>query len=541
MKLKGILSAALSVLMICTATGTAAMAAEAAPDTQSDSSEVAGVQQKLQVTEMQLTDSGYITGAPLDSDGNVEEAQAVRLNLSDDTVYLDTQTGAAADPADIKTGDTIYAYYSAAMTRSIPPQAACYAVLVNLDDQSAPAHFLTAGEITDNPDGSVKVLTQDGSMLVTVGKDAPIAKYADPASVTNADIKTGTRFFAWYDFYATSYPGQAGAVKVVLLPGTADAFQYGEPYPYRLSMPAVITEVRVATYEGDILLVPSVTVQTDEGKTMTVNLGETTWFVDGKTGSVSRWTDVNEQKKVLQKGAGCTVYYNQTESGSEPAQVTAEAFILNADSETATAAPHLLTAESVTQNADGSVTLLSNNGTTQVAAAADMPFSSAVTDKAVQNTDIRMGSELIAWYASGEETDAGQVRATKAVLLPNRDRALTIIAYGDTAIGTAKVENGVVMVPLRLVAETLGFTVTWDGQEECVHLTNGTVQTTVRLGEDGYYKATAIPGAVGLTAMFSLGAPSYETDGTTWAPAELLNLLLGKQVIRLHDSVLYIS
>ena len=59
--------------------------------------------------------------------------------------------------------------------------------------------------------------------------------------------------------------------------------------------------------------------------------------------------------------------------------------------------------------------------------------------------------------------------------------------------------NGVAMVPLRLTAELCGFTVKWNARDRAVHLTNGTVQTTVTIGRDAYFRATALPDADGMS------------------------------------------
>ncbi|WP_268875376.1 copper amine oxidase N-terminal domain-containing protein [Intestinibacillus massiliensis] len=115
-----------------------------------------------------------------------------------------------------------------------------------------------------------------------------------------------------------------------------------------------------------------------------------------------------------------------------------------------------------------------------------------------------------------------------------------MVSEGDIAIGKAKVENGIVMVPLRQVAEKLGFKVTWDGAAESVHLTDGTRQITVKLGVDSYAYSAAKEGLAGMSAPASLGAAAYEAEGTTWAPAELFNLLVEGSPVRLNDDVLYI-
>lgn len=81
-----------------------------------------------------------------------------------------------------------------------------------------------------------------------------------------------------------------------------------------------------------------------------------------------------------------------------------------------------------------------------------------------------------------------------------------------------------VMVPLRAVAERLGFSVVWDngvvtvtGQERYVQLTIGT---------DQYFAAPTQEGMMG-ASLFSLGCAPYVSNDTTYVPVELFDALLG--------------
>jgi len=559
------MAAILSATMLCTAvlaasantlTPAAPQDAPAATEQQDQFSVLGG---KMKVVEVNLKSGGYpsIGVVPVDDAdaGRESGGLALQLNLGGDTVCIDTKTGAAANAGDIKAGDEVYAYYSAAMTRSLPPQSYCYALVVNLDEKAAPAHYLTAEEVTKNDDGSVTVLAENGTILVTIGKDTPVSPYLTKNIVKNTDIEVGTRFFAWYDQVALSMPGQAHATQAVLLPDAADAtdvavdagtrdgdtaqpLRPGETAPYRLSAMATVTGLQTATHEGDIKLVPSVTVKTSAGEALEVKLGEGTLFVDGKQGTVKGWTDVADQEKAVAEGTKLTVYYGPAMTASEPAQVTAEAVVVNQGEPGA--GVRLLTAERATVNPDGSVTLLAENGGILVTVPADAPVAPYLTKNIVKNTDIRMGVRVLAWYDVVAESYPAQATATKAVLLPAEDRELTMISEGDIAIGKAKVENGIVMVPLRQVAEKLGFKVTWDGGTESVHLTDGTRQMTVKLGVDSYAYSAAKEGLIGMSAPAALGAAAYEAEGTTWAPAELFNLLVEGSPVRLNDDVLYI-
>ena len=65
-------------------------------------------------------------------------------------------------------------------------------------------------------------------------------------------------------------------------------------------------------------------------------------------------------------------------------------------------------------------------------------------------------------------------------------------------------ENGTLMVPVRALAEALGFKVTWNNGE--VNINDGEMQCDLRIGEENYFVYTAIKDAVGMSAPFTLGS-----------------------------------
>ena len=78
-------------------------------------------------------------------------------------------------------------------------------------------------------------------------------------------------------------------------------------------------------------------------------------------------------------------------------------------------------------------------------------------------------------------------------------------SYTVVVDGTPVEGEAVVMVPLRSVAEALGFTVTWDGSQAAVD--TGDIHTNVVAGVDRYVLTTSHPDLVGMSAPFSLGVP----------------------------------
>ena len=105
--------------------------------------------------------------------------------------------------------------------------------------------------------------------------------------------------------------------------------------------------------------------------------------------------------------------------------------------------------------------------------------------------------------------------------------ALPLTVNGAETGITVTEENGGYIVPLRALAEYLGYTVAWHGEDSTVTLDSGSMHATVTLGVNRYQAVTSLEGAVGMTAPFSLAAAPYAVDGTTYVPLELFVVLMG--------------
>lgn len=94
-----------------------------------------------------------------------------------------------------------------------------------------------------------------------------------------------------------------------------------------------------------------------------------------------------------------------------------------------------------------------------------------------------------------------------------------------------------VMLPLRRVAEALGFVVTWDQKTYSAVLDDGIVKSSVTIGTDRYTMAGS--GADGLSAPQSFGVAPALVNETTFVPAELFTLLCGESAVK--DGVVSLS
>ena len=86
-------------------------------------------------------------------------------------------------------------------------------------------------------------------------------------------------------------------------------------------------------------------------------------------------------------------------------------------------------------------------------------------------------------------------------------------------------ENGQTMVPLRAVAEKMGYEVCWYAKEQSICVVDGGWQILMWIGKDEYFGATNEPGTTGMTAPMEFGAPPRLVNGRTCIPAAVFELL----------------
>lgn len=118
--------------------------------------------------------------------------------------------------------------------------------------------------------------------------------------------------------------------------------------------------------------------------------------------------------------------------------------------------------------------------------------------------------------------EGGELLLTAA---PEQKEYSIVINNEKLDLGESKVFESEknIMLPLRKVAEKLGFKVEWNDERKGVTLDDGTVNTRVYIGEDTYYMASSI--AIGMSAPTPLGTAPVLKNSTTYVPAELFNVL----------------
>lgn len=237
MKKKQLLAMGLSAVLACssaafaadtTAETTTVPAADTTAATETTATAVPQVQESFRTGSMATVSAINLDGETVSSIVvKTTDEQEIQLNIGADTLVANNETGLPAALSEVKAGDKIYAYYSKAMTRSLPPQSACELILVGVGDK-APAALHEVGTVAANDEGMTEVLTADGSMIIRMDDKTTYAPFLTKNIVTAADLTEGTRFLAWYDMVAMSYPGQTYTQKVVILPAAAETTETTE-------------------------------------------------------------------------------------------------------------------------------------------------------------------------------------------------------------------------------------------------------------------------------------------------------------------------
>lgn len=137
---------------------------------------------------------------------------------AEDCMIVDCQTGAEVDDDQLRVGDRVFAFVSPNQTRSIPPQAQCYALVTNLpENDMGIASYVHATQVEQGADGGVQVLNQNADLWVTIPGDLKIEVFDEPnETATAASIRPGSNLIVWYDMVAESYPAQTTATRVML-------------------------------------------------------------------------------------------------------------------------------------------------------------------------------------------------------------------------------------------------------------------------------------------------------------------------------------
>lgn len=295
----------------------------------------------------------------------------------------------------------------------------------------------------------------------------------------------------------------------------------------------------ISAEEGRIL------INTENGEFI-INTNEESQIMNTETAPIDIAT--------VKEGAEVSVFANSATALSLPPQTFGH-IVMVKESEEAPAAPLFIDVATAGADEDGNYEVMSTDGMYLIRISEETQVLPFRTRNIVRKEDITEGSTILVYADIMTMSIPAQVPANKVYLMPkdidnteNNDGLQTLdetsrttpvadmtkIIVGDKKIEaklqTAETAEGqqVVMVPLRVVAETLGYEVAWNDMLQSV--TVGTVPMGVnfKVGEDSYNKARMAPTSLGIAPI--LVATGDADIHVTYVPVTFFSELLEAEV-----------
>lgn len=139
------------------------------------------------------------------------------INISEETRILDAVNGYPVSLDSLKSGETIYAYISPAMTLSLPPMSHGELILCSIPADFKVPEYITVDTLTVSDDGVSGSIKAENGTTYTVPADCRILPYLTRNIVTLPGLVKGKKCLIW------TQPGSDTACKIVAFAGSSEA------------------------------------------------------------------------------------------------------------------------------------------------------------------------------------------------------------------------------------------------------------------------------------------------------------------------------
>ena len=147
-------------------------------------------------------------------EGVVKEVTEEQIVLEDFALNIGEQTliaGTDLVPVEVKEGDLVTAVVSTMTTRSLPPQAFAFYVIVKKDAMDNAPIYMTVEKVEEG-----MIYSQDGSYEVTY-ENVEVAMYKTKNIVKAEELTKGSEIFVYADMMTMSIPALVNPQKIVVM------------------------------------------------------------------------------------------------------------------------------------------------------------------------------------------------------------------------------------------------------------------------------------------------------------------------------------
>lgn len=248
-------------------------------------------------------------------------------------------------------------------------------------------------------------------------------------------------------------------------------------------------------------------------------------------------TKLTKENKImhLKEGAEVSVFYpvNTPMALSNPGQLTPEVVVVkNTDT------PTMVKVDKFDEN------LLSSDGQLKLNVTEPKPYESktlvvfygattkSIPAQAAPKTIIVLDADKVEGDKDKKLEETKIDKGEKVVDGETHIVVMDKIKINDKVYKTAmyRKSKDVVMVPLRDVAELMGFEVKWQGKEKPIEVVKGPLWSAIEIGKNRYTYAKVAP--------FILESAPELKNGTTYVPVTYIQKVLGANSLKVVDGVL---
>ena len=252
-----------------------------------------------------------------------------------------------------------------------------------------------------------------------------------------------------------------------------------------------------------------VVVKTLDGEEIQFNTSDLTAVIDANT--VLPLDLKNRETDMVM------VTYSNAMTMSIPPQAYAFAIVGNIKSEMGN--PIFTIVEDVKTSEDG-IVIVTEGGMKEITVPSNAQVSPYMTRNIVTLADIKAGSNVLLWYDMMTMSIPALAASEKVVVMPGNVLDILGLEEGlkvnGVEITLAEDEivydnNGVEMLPLRTVAEQLGFKVEWVNETQSIIVSKDAFSATIRIG--------TVEGGINKMRLVLETAPILYNDCKTYVPA----------------------
>lgn len=350
--------------------------------------------------------------------------------ISDDTLWIDGEKNSTAAPADLAEGESIFLIHSPVSTRSLPPQTPAFAVVRHtsvdaMDPSSSTFSSIvftgTLKEVAKSSDGTMQQLVlenpEEGEYAMNLSKDTLWIDGKQSSTKLSGELKTGEKLCVIHSpIVAESLPPQSAAFAVVRAFDDQSPAAQTDP-----NGPNGALEVPEETLPNSVLYFGTIKeITKDEKGTVSrlwleseafgeyvMNLSYDTAWIDSGNGTVSDPAD-------LKVGESVYIHHSPIATMSLPPQSYGFAVVRNIPMDISCAMYHEI--EALQNNADGSVTITTDNGGLHLTILRDAAVSSYSGSKTTL-ADLKTGDKIMAWYGVVAESHPAQAGTSQVMRL----------------------------------------------------------------------------------------------------------------------------